>query len=521
MSLFISGIDLTATDEGFVPIAASLRNGLETQSRKETRQSSMTSANVFSSIFSSSFPSGRTESTIPAPLHPVSRSLTLQIGKISVYRPSSASPHIYKEVIYMKDHSKLSVNLNQQQDDPERESISLETSSSSSLPSLLPFSSLPTTSSSGSPNEDLNLQQQLQHFFILSVTQTPFRIKVPGDAAVVAVDPFSWRYLGFATTQVNVDIQPGRPTRPLCICLSLDLELMESLFKYITVAERMIKNRQHHLQQQSFNFKEDIDDIDFFPLLVREVSEPHKQNESSSSLHKDVGLSRSVGISVHSLRSSVGKQNCNHERYNHHQPQSLFSPFFSSSSSASSSSTSIIATRKTTSMTLKRRISRAPALKSEFESNTSYLSPFISRLSLTQGFILEVTWEGRQKATTHKSSNKIDKNHLYHDIDCLDCRRRLFAPQYAAFLRLLRQVPSTSTTDPLSIAIPTVCVSDTAVSLPGNKSLFDVFIDTLIPRLALQQLFSPWRLASLLQFGFTMWRGEGGGGIDSKDIDDE
>jgi hypothetical protein len=302
---------------------------------------------------------------------------------------------------------------------------------------------------------------------------------------------------------------------------------MESLFKYITVAERMIKNRQHHLQQQSFNFKEDIDDIDSFPLLLREVSEPHKQNESSSSLHKDVGLSRSIGISVHSLRSAVGKQKSNHERYDHHQPQSLFSPFVSSSSSAASSSTSNNATRKrkTTSMTLKRRISRAPALKSEFESITSYLPPFISRLSLTQGFILQVTWEGRQKATTHKSSNKIDNNHLYHDIDCLDCRRRLFAPQYAAFLSILRQVPSTSTTDPLSIAIPKVSISDTAVSLPGNKSLFDVFIDTLIPRLALQQLFSPWRLASLLQFGFAMWRGGGGGGggggKESDDIDDE
>ncbi len=60
----------------------------------------------------------------------------------------------------------------------------------------------------------------------------------------------------------------------------------------------------------------------------------------------------------------------------------------------------------------------------------------------------------------------------------------------------------------MSISVPSVSVSDTALSLPGKKSLLEKIIDAIVPRIVLQQLFSPWRLPGLIQLAFRMWLSE-------------
>ena len=532
MTLFISGIDLTATDEGFV-IATATNNSSFDLKRQENRRSAMTtSAFILGSIFSPNF--STSENSIPAPMHPVSRSLTLSVAKISVYRPSSASPHVYKEVIFIKSNHKhilSNQDANNQEDAQNEDSLtsSDEISSSASFSSSYPAMS----SNSDRDYHHHNNQKQLQHFFTLSLTQSPFCIKVPGGAAVVAVDPFSWRNLGFASTQVNIDIQPGGPQQPLCLCLTLDTELVESLLTFVSAAQRIVKTRTLHDHHLYHHYAVDIKDTSLLLHATRikdeevkveeeEIDEERKKKETNSDDVTSSSLFRSQhrrqhqstvslvggnpsspsfstsratrGISVHHLRSSFIKRKTR-------------GPLLSSpSSTLFSAATNIDIIAKTRRRGLKegrRKLKQAPIFQSELELNASNLPPFISRLSVTQGFTVQVAWEGSSVSDSSKNVH--------------DHRHRLFSPQYSEFLSMLRHIPSISSLEPLSIAIPTVSVEDTAVALPGKKSLIDVFVDALLPRLALQQFLSPWRLASLLRFAFTMWRGGGAGEVANHD----
>ena len=316
-----------------------------------------------------------------------------------------------------------------------------------------------------------------------------------GDAAVVAVDPFSWRNLGFATSQIVIDIQPGQPKRPMCMFLSLDIELAEAFLKYVTVSQKIIHHQQYLIDtneksvmetlQQTISLSSDqgIKSSETFSGLFRlqsntqrsfslgtasstkAVSFYHPFLRSSSSVYRSTIFNKDsskIHRSVHFLRSSRKLQLSNVSTRNVSYPIEQ----------------------------VKRLPSSAVPLLFQREVDWSLpLAPFISHLCLSRGFVIQISWQGEKK---------IDSN--------MTREEQRLPIHFSNFINLLHRVPTIS--EPVSISVPSVSVSDAAVSLPGKKSLLEKIIDAMVPRIVLQQLFSPFMLPGLIQLAFRVWLNE-------------
>jgi hypothetical protein len=487
LSLFIAGVDLTATDEGFVDNHS---YSVPNQESPVARPFSWRATHLLK----------KKSSAVPDPLLSIFRSLTLSLDKLSIYRPLSASPHVYKEVVFsgqVEGSGSLSSLSDANTIDKD------ELSSSSSL------SSISSSSTTTAPLSMLSSTDMQPQFLTFSLTQSPFRIKVPGDAAVVAVDPFSWRNLGFATSQIVIDIQPGQPKRPMCMFLSLDIELAEAFLKYVTVSQRIIHHQQFFIdtkeesvmetRQQTISLSSDrgkiVKSSETFSGLFRlqsntqrsfslgtvssskAVSFNHPFLRSSSSVHRSTIYNKdssNIHRSVHFLRSSRKMQLSN--------------------VSTSNVSYSIEQLKRISSSTV-------PLLFQREVDWSLPLAPFISHLCLSRGFVLQISWQG------DLTTDPIDSNVTSTGIWSKQLGEEQVLPiHFSNFINLLHRVPTIS--EPVSISVPSVSVSDTALSLPGKKSLLEKIIDAIVPRIVLQQLFSPWRLPGLIQLAFRMWLSE-------------